>query len=193
MAATDTVKRYFEAMGAQDLDAALALWEPGGVERIVGGPDLRAPEDVRQYFGELFAAFPDFKFEVLETAEEGDRVAVRWRARGTFAGPGRFQGFEPNGAQAEIEGCDVLGVADGRITRNDAYLDSGDVARQLGFLPATGSSAEAKLTKLANLGTKLRTRMEAAEPERVADGVWVLRGGFPLRTMNVYLLEDDVR
>jgi hypothetical protein len=33
----------------------------------------------------------------------------------------------------------------GQITHNDAYLDSGDVARQLGFLPATGSSAEAKL------------------------------------------------
>jgi ketosteroid isomerase-like protein len=93
MAATDTVKRYFEAMGARDLDAALALWEPGGIERIVGGPELTAPGGIREYFGELFAAFPDFTFEVLETAGEGDRVAVRWRARGTFAGPGRFQGF----------------------------------------------------------------------------------------------------
>ena len=190
MAAADTVKRYFEAMGAQDLDAAVALWEPGGVERIVGGPELIAPQGIRQYFGELFAAFPDFGFEVLEAAAGEDRVAVRWRARGPFAGPGRFQGFEPNGARVEIEGCDVVTVADGRISHNDAYLDSGDVARQLGFLPATGSSAEAKLIKLANLGTKVRGRMEASEPERVAEGVWVLRGGFPLRTMNVYLIED---
>ena len=28
-------------------------------------------------------------------------------------------------------------------------------------------------------------------PERVAEGVWLVRGGFPLKTMNVYLIEDD--
>jgi hydroxyacylglutathione hydrolase len=33
--------------------------------------------------------------------------------------------------------------------------------------------------------------MQAREPERIADGVWVIRGGFPMRAMNVYLLEDD--
>ena len=59
--------------------------------------------------------------------------------RGTFAGPGAFQGFAPNGARIEIEGCDVLTVADELIQRNDAYFDSGDVARQLGFLPPAGS------------------------------------------------------
>ncbi|MBA2514894.1 MAG: MBL fold metallo-hydrolase, partial [Solirubrobacterales bacterium] len=31
----------------------------------------------------------------------------------------------------------------------------------------------------------------ASAPERVADGVWLVRGGFPLKTMNVYLLEED--
>jgi glyoxylase-like metal-dependent hydrolase (beta-lactamase superfamily II) len=28
-------------------------------------------------------------------------------------------------------------------------------------------------------------------PERIADGVWLVRGGFPAKTMNVYLVEDD--
>src|SRR5437588_12303239 len=191
MTATDTVERYFQAMGAQDLDAAAAMWQPGGIERIVGAQELIAPEGLREYFGALFAAFPDFSFEVLDTTASGDRVAVRWSARGTFAGPGRFQGFEANGAQVQIEGCDVLMVSDGRITRNDAYLDSGDVARQLGLLPPTGSTAEAGLTRVTNLGTRVRNWMQASEPERVAEGVWVLRGGFPLKTMNVYLIEDD--
>ena len=30
-----------------------------------------------------------------------------------------------------------------------------------------------------------------AEPERVADGVWLVRGGFPGKNMNAYLIEDD--
>src|SRR5437588_13121807 len=29
MTATDTVERYLQAMGAQDLDAAASMWEPG--------------------------------------------------------------------------------------------------------------------------------------------------------------------
>ena len=32
-------------------------------------------------------------------------------------------------------------------------------------------------------------RLAAAEPERIADGVWLIRGGL-LRTMNAYLIED---
>jgi hydroxyacylglutathione hydrolase len=35
----------------------------------------------------------------------------------------------------------------------------------------------------------LKRRLAAAEPQRVADGVWLIRGGL-LRTMNVYLVED---
>jgi glyoxylase-like metal-dependent hydrolase (beta-lactamase superfamily II)/predicted ester cyclase len=190
MTATETVERYFQAMGARDLDAACGMWEPGGIERIVGQEELVAPAGVRTYFAELFAAFPDFKFEVLETTATDDRVAVRWGARGTFAGPARFQGFEPNGAQVEIEGCDIVTVREGRIARNEAYLDSGDIARQLGFLPARASKAEVALTKLANAGTRVRNRVRGSDPESVADGVWLVRGGFPARIMNVYLLED---
>ena len=35
----------------------------------------------------------------------------------------------------------------------------------------------------------LKRRLAAAEPQRVAEGVWLMRGGL-LRTMNVYLVED---
>src|SRR5438445_340442 len=79
------------------------------------------------------------------------------KGRGTFAGPGHFQGFAPNGARITIEGCDVLRVKDEEIVGNDAYLDTGAIAIQLGFLPPVGSSAQARLAGLANLATRLRT------------------------------------
>ena len=34
------------------------------------------------------------------------------------------------------------------------------------------------------------TRLMASEPEPIAEGVWVVRGGFPGKTMNVYLVRD---
>jgi steroid delta-isomerase-like uncharacterized protein len=188
---TDVAKRYFDALSAHDIDTAVDCWAPGGVDRFVGQQELVAPEGVRQYFTELFAAFPDFVFEIVDTTTYRNRTAVRWRARATFAGPGRFQGFVANGAQIEIEGCDVVTVQDGKIQGNDAFVDSGSIARQLGFLPETGSPAEARLAKLANVRTRVSARIQGAEPEPIAPGVWIIRGGFPARLMNVFLLEDD--
>ncbi len=187
----DIAKRYFKALSAHDLDAACARWAPGSIDRLVGAQDLVAPEGVRQYFGELFGAFPDFELEVIETTTSRGRTAVRWCARGTFAGPGTFQGFEPNGARLEIEGCDVVTVHDDLITHNDAYIDSGAIARQLGLLPPAGSKAEQRLTKLANVRTQVMAKFNGVDSERVADGVWIVRGGFPSRIMNVYLIEDE--
>lgn len=190
MATSDVAKRYFDALSAHDLDAAAECWETGGVDRMVGQQELIAPHGVRAYFSELFEAFPDFHFEVIDMTTYRNRTAVRWRAEATFAGPGRFQGFLPNGARIAVEGCDVVTVVDERIRSLDAFLDSGTIARQLGFLPASGSPGEARLTALANLRTRVASAIHGAEPQQIAEGVWIVRGGFPMRTMNVYLLSD---
>ena len=190
MSSTTIAKRYFTALGAHDLDEALACWQPGSVDRLVGQLELIAPYGIREYFGEIFAAFPDFALEIIDTTASGKRCAVRWTATGTFAGPGRFQGFAPNGASISIEGCDVVTVEDELIVRNDAYLDSNDIARQLGFLPPAGSKAEANMTKLANARTRVKHALHGAEAEVIAPGVYIVRGGRP-RSMNVYLIEDE--
>jgi hydroxyacylglutathione hydrolase len=189
--AAEIAKRYFAALAAQDLDAAVALWAPGAVDRLVGQQELIAPAGITDYFGSLFEAFPDFVLEVLETVSGRKQAVVRWQATGTFAGPGTFQGLVANGARLTLEGCDVVTVEDDLIRHNDTYLDGSDIARQLGILPATGSQTEARLTKLANLRSRLGMRVAGAEAESIADGVWVVRGGFPIQTMNVYLIADD--
>ena len=115
---------------------------------------------------------------------------MRWRATGTFLGPGRFQGFAPNGARIAIEGCDVVEVVDDLIVANDAYVDSGDVARQLGFLPPPAPRPKAAWRRWPTPAPWLGSALYGAEPEAIAAGVWILRGGRP-RAMNVYLIEDE--
>jgi hydroxyacylglutathione hydrolase len=192
MASTAEIARqYFAALSAHDLDEAARCWKPGAIDRMVGAQELIAPDGIRAYFGEVIAAFPDFAIEILELTTSRGRTAVRWRASGTFAGPGQFQGFAANHTRIEFEGCDVVSVEDDLIVHNDAFVDSGAIARQLGVLPPTGSPAEARLTSLANLRTRAAMVVHGAEPERIADGVWIVRGGFPLKTMNVYLIEES--
>src|SRR5437588_5941099 len=112
MSASQVVKRYFAALNAHDLDAAVACWHPGGVDRLVGQGEFVAPDGIREYFQGVFDAFPDFELEVLEVTTSRNRAAVRWRGRGTFAGPGYYEGLAPNGARIDLEGCDVIVATD---------------------------------------------------------------------------------
>ena len=192
MASTsETAKRYIEALSDHNVDEAVALWAPGGIDRFIGDEDLVAPDGVRAYFLQLFEAFPDFRFEILDVTTQRNRSAVRSRVTATFAGPGQFQGLAANGARIDTEVLDLLTVSDGLIQHNEAFLNSGAVMRQLGVLPPLGSKAQQRLAKLANSRTKFRSRIHGVDTERIAAGVWLVRGGFPAKTMNVYLIEDE--
>src|SRR5829696_6862537 len=197
MASTDTTPTtravadaYFAAIAARDLEAALALWAPGGVERVAGEDEPRvAPDGVRDFVGTLLRAFPDAILEVVSRTVEDDRAAYRWVARGTFAGE-PLQGIASNGARVTLEGVDLLRVAGGRIAENDVLIDMTSLLRQIGVLPAAGSAAEARVAAAVNVRTRAARALAATRPEQVADGVWLVRGGLPSRTMNVYLVRD---
>jgi len=183
------VRAYFEEVEAGNADAALRHYGPRATAAIHGqvDGDRRAIAD---HFAMLHAALPDWDFEVLQLIAQDDLACVRWRLRATFAGPGPFLGFEPTGAKIDIEGADVVRVADGKILRLDAYTDGMTVARQLGLLPEQGSKQDLGMQRALNARTRMARRIHGTGPEQIAEGVWVVRGGFPMKTMNVYLVRD---
>jgi glyoxylase-like metal-dependent hydrolase (beta-lactamase superfamily II)/predicted ester cyclase len=186
--AESVARNYFEAIAARDLDAAVALWAPGGRENVRGQVDVTAPEGVRAFIGDMLGALPDLRWEIVHTTTEGDRCAVQWRMTGTFAGPGTFNNLAPTGHPLTLEGCDVLTVRDGLIQANDAFTDTMTVPRQIGMMPPLGSPAEQRLLGAFNVKTRLTGRVQG-EPELIAQGVWVVQGQ-PGRC-NVYLIEDE--
>jgi hydroxyacylglutathione hydrolase len=188
--ARDVASSYFAALARRDVDAAAACWAPDGIDNFVGQTVARGPEGVREFFGALFDAIPDYAFEVETIVVEGDRVAVRWNATGTFAGESSFQGIAPTGDRVSLTGLDLLRVRDGLIVHNDAFSDGVGLARQLGLLPPLGSRADAVMLRAFNARTRAGRRLAGSAAEPVADGVWRVRGGAP-RAMNVYLIEDD--
>jgi glyoxylase-like metal-dependent hydrolase (beta-lactamase superfamily II) len=109
--------------------------------------------------------------------------------RGTFSGE-PWDGVEPTGARVDLEGVDLVTVRDGKVVGLDAFVNFLDFARQVGLLPAAGSPAEQRLNAMFNARTRLGRRM-AANPERVADGVWRIAGGVPVKFINAYLIEGE--
>jgi glyoxylase-like metal-dependent hydrolase (beta-lactamase superfamily II)/predicted ester cyclase len=188
-AAETITRRYFETIGAHDVQGAAAMWADGGHEDVRGQGLFIGPEGVREFIGNLVEAIPDLKVEVLSTTTEGERCAIHWRFSGTFAGPGYLNGVAPTGHRLELEGVDVLTVRDGLIQANDAFTDTMAVPRQLGMMPPLNSSAEQRMMGAFNIKTRVTDGLTGAgEPKLVAEGVWVLQGQ-PGRC-NVYLVEN---
>jgi steroid delta-isomerase-like uncharacterized protein len=152
-------REYFETIARRDADGMVEFWEPGGVGDIHGVAVLTAPTTYREWFADLFAAFPDWEFEILDLVSEGEKAAVRWRATGTFDGTASFNGVHPNGAKVDVTGCDLLTIRDGKIQRNEAYMNGMEMAQQLGLLPPQGSPAERAMTAAFNLKTSLAQRL----------------------------------
>ena len=180
---------YFAAISDHDVEAAVAMWRPGGRENVRGQVDALAPDGVRDFLNGIIGPFPDLVFTIVEKTVQDDRAAYRWEATGTFTGT-TFQGVEPNGARLDLEGTDVLIVRDGVIVENNAYADAMTVARQLGLMPPEGSKQEVGMKRAFNAKTKAAAKLGSSGPDQVADGVWLLRGGFPGKTMNIYFVKD---
>ena len=144
---------YFAAIGNRDIDAMTELWEPGSIDHFYGMADLRVPEDLRGWFGNLFRAIPDFTMTVVDMVAYGEKAAVRWAATGTFTGPGKVEGVAATGASIEIEGLDLLTIRDGQIQENFAYTNATELARQLGAMPPAGSVGERAMLGAVNART----------------------------------------
>jgi hydroxyacylglutathione hydrolase len=187
--AAEVARGYFGALERGERGAQREWYGPGMRGHIYGVVGPIGRDEMIAYFDELYAAIPDFRLEIVDLVAEGEKAVVRWRITGTFAGPGQFQGLDPNGARLELEGCDFVTVKDGKVGEITAFTDNMTVARELGVLPPAGSTAEAQMTRAMNVKTRVASKM-AGPLEEVAEGVWLLRGGFPGKTMNVYFVRD---
>jgi steroid delta-isomerase-like uncharacterized protein len=161
----ELVLSYFAALAERDLDAMIAHLADEVIEDITPVGILRGTGEVRAFFGNLFAAFPDFAFAVEDSISNPQTCVVQWRATGTFRGA-PFQGIEPTGRRIEIRGCDCIEVDDGKIVRNTAYYDGAAFARGLGLLPQLGSSGEKAMMAAFNAVTKVRSRFASPPPGR---------------------------
>ena len=91
--------RYFAAIDARDLDAAVALWARGGREHVRGQVDVIAPDGVREFIGELLRRRPrPAHARSSRRPPRASAAACSGACSGTFAGPGALGGIAPTGS-----------------------------------------------------------------------------------------------
>jgi ketosteroid isomerase-like protein len=109
----DVVRAMFDAFNRHDATALAALYAP---DALLTSPDFCAPrrgsEGARRTYQALFEAMPDIRDTVDEMVVQGDRVAVRFRARAIV-----------QGQPVELPIAAFMQVSEGRIVRDQSFFD----------------------------------------------------------------------
>lgn len=157
----EVARAIFGAVSKKHLDDAFCFMAEDAVDDFVAIGRFEGKAAVRQFFDQLLAAFPNFEMTVERIVGDDSTAVVQWRAAGDFTG-GPFQGVEPTGRHVEIRGVDVMEIIDGTVRGNTIYYDGAAFARQIGMLPAAGTTMDRAVLSTFNAVTRLRRRSTRA-------------------------------
>jgi predicted ester cyclase len=87
------------------------------------------PEGVERFVRQFLTSFSDLQHTVEEMIVEGDRVAVRFTARGTHAG--RWMDFPPTGRSIEYSGVTLARIAGNKIIEHRTWWDKAGLIEQI--------------------------------------------------------------
>jgi ketosteroid isomerase-like protein len=125
----DVVRRQFEVLGSEGLDAAAAFWHPDIEWRAVEGAAddvgvMCGADRLRRYYEDWLETFDDLRAEVVEIVlEDGDDVVLKLRN----SGRGRVSGVETHGSY--YVACTVR---DGRIVSGREFDSRGKALKAAG-------------------------------------------------------------
>jgi len=128
------VRRAFNEVAMGDMTAVDEIIAPEFVRHdLAGGPEAHGPDGVKRLIAGLRTGFPDLQTTIEDIFSDGDRVVVRFTARGTHSGP--FMGIAPTGREATWSGVNIYRVSGGRIRETWQLADGLGLLRQLGAAP----------------------------------------------------------
>jgi steroid delta-isomerase-like uncharacterized protein len=159
---SDFTRRYIAAWNDCDTTAMAELVTADVVWADPALPEsARGVAQVQDFMRTSFRSFPDLHFgepHPRTLAISGDVAVWAWYMEGTHRGAIDPPGFAPTGRRMRIDGLDRWTMRDGRIASYRAYYDLNDLARQLGIVPAPGSTAERGMVALQRLQARLGRR-----------------------------------
>ncbi len=103
--------KLLEAMHSNDTAVLEAHVAPDYSQHSPNAPSSR--KALFDFTAAFYQAFPDGRYEVEDMVAEGDKVAIRWKMRGTQTGP--MFGLPPTGKVVEFVGMDMWRFADGKL------------------------------------------------------------------------------
>ena len=91
----------------------------------------RTTEEAQRLTFDVDDFLSDVRINVLEAVEEGDKVVVRWRLRGTWTKP--FLRTKPTGQEIDITGINIYRFVGDKIVEKTGEFDAATLTAQAGL------------------------------------------------------------
>jgi len=135
-----TVRRLVDAHNRQDAAAAASCFAAGGTNH----DRPQGPEGMERVYRSLYAAFPDYHWEIQALFGEEEWVALKVLMTGTHRGKpdlpvfgGLMHDAEPTGRRVSVLNIHLYRMRDGLIETHSAVRDDLGMLQQMGLLPET--------------------------------------------------------
>ena len=116
----EVMNRLVSAMNAHDLDTSAALFDVDyrSSQPAHPGRTFTGREQMRANWAAMFAGVPDFRAEIVGTAQDGHTTWTEWRWSGT----------RTDGLLLDMRGVTVFETRDGQIVAGRLFME--DVERE---------------------------------------------------------------
>jgi steroid delta-isomerase-like uncharacterized protein len=109
---------------------------PNWVEHDPSSPEgMNSGVEGAKRFVEMYRnAFPDLRVTAEDLIAEGDKVVMRWTARGTHQG--ELMGIPPSGNRVEVTGINIDRMEGGKVVESWSNYDTLGLMQQIGAVPS---------------------------------------------------------
>ena len=154
------VREHMQSENEHDFDTTISTFSHPRYEIIPTGDVFDGEAEVRHYFAEARAAFPDQRNELIALRHIADGVVVEFDLRGTHLGP--LRSLAPTGRSFRCRMTAFFILDDERIVCERVYFDQATILRQLGLAHEPTSVAGRVSTLLSHPLTVGRALLRAA-------------------------------
>ena len=125
-----------EVYNKGNLDFIDEVVAPNWVEHNPNTPEGMSGrvEDSKRFVEMYRNAFPDLHITVEDLIAEGDKVVMRWTARGTHQG--ELMGVPPSGNRVEVTGINIERLEGGKFVESWSNYDFLGLMQQIGAVPS---------------------------------------------------------
>jgi len=125
------IEQHLAAEAAGDADGCVAMYTDDVIHDVVGSPlgPLSGPEDAKRFYEMLTTNVTPERVDVNHAWYGDDFCVVEHEWQGTV--PGEFLGVPGNGKRVNFRMLHVWEFKDGRMSRENVWLDGGAIIAQL--------------------------------------------------------------
>lgn len=124
---------WIDGLNRGDISPADDAFAPNCIIHMAGAPEPNlSVAAFKELVTGLLTAFPDFQVTVEDQIVSGDKVAIRWSAKGTHNGP--LGETPPTGKQVQFEGLIFDHVVGGQVVERWEQWDQMGMLQQLGLV-----------------------------------------------------------